>query len=81
MRFLSGTGRKNLLYGRLLKIYDRRYCDIWNRRPQLDARVSWRHCALGTGCTEGSINRRCPNFLQRVSELGLHRAGGTGPFP
>src|ERR1035441_10525416 len=67
MRFLSGSGRTSLLYGRILKIYDSRHHDILNRLPQLDAHARWYCGALGIDFSAGLINRCCPNFPTRLS--------------
>jgi hypothetical protein len=66
MRFLSGPGRTTLLYGHIPKAYDSGHDDIWDRRPQLDDRVSWSYCALGTGFTEGPVADIEPALLTRI---------------
>ena len=62
MRFLSDAGGTSLRYGCILKVYDSRHHDIWNRRAQLDARASRDFCALGADLGARPIKLWCPNF-------------------
>ena len=69
MRFLSDAGDTSLRYGCILKVYDSRHHDIWNRRPQLDAWASRHCCALGAGFGARSIKLWSPNFPSSPAQL------------